>query len=115
MSAITISPAVEVASGRAAAQHEAIDRILANRTLYCTICDNNSGDCTLHNTTRLHGVESQELAFREKPYPVGATNLLYFYRYDSGQCILCGRSIALIHRFLKSPGNPINQQAQRTH
>lgn len=114
MSVISIFPAVEVASGHAAAQREAIDRILA------TVCDNNTGNCTLHNTalhkvTQQHSVESQELAFREKPYPVGATNLLYFYRYDSGQCILCGRSIALIHRFLKSPGNPINQQAQRTH
>ncbi len=83
---------VETASPRAAAaQREAFDRILANHMLYCTVCDNNNGNCTVHNTTRLLGVESQEIPFREKPYPVDATNP--FYRYDPSQCILCGRCV----------------------
>src|ERR1019366_6766089 len=29
----------------AAAQREALDRILSNHLLYCTICDNNNGNC----------------------------------------------------------------------
>ena len=35
----------------AAAQVEAFDRILSNHLLYCTVCDNNNGNCTVHNTT----------------------------------------------------------------
>ena len=33
------------------AQREAFDRILGNHLLYCTVCDNNNGNCTVHNTT----------------------------------------------------------------
>src|SRR5580698_8851483 len=36
-----------------AAQREAFDRILGNHMLYCTVCDNNNGNCTVHNTTAL--------------------------------------------------------------
>src|ERR1700680_2566694 len=36
-----------------AAQREAFDRILHNHLLYCTVCDNNNGNCTVHNTTKL--------------------------------------------------------------
>src|SRR5438445_12985189 len=35
-----------------AAQVEAFDRILSNHLLYCTVCDNNNGNCTVHNTTK---------------------------------------------------------------
>ena len=38
-----------------AAQREAFDRILGNHMLYCTVCDNNNGNCTVHNTTQLLG------------------------------------------------------------
>ena len=38
-----------------AAQREAFDRILGNHLLYCTVCDNNNGNCTVHNTTALLG------------------------------------------------------------
>jgi formate dehydrogenase major subunit len=31
-----------------AAQVEAFDRILSNHMLYCTVCDNNNGNCTVH-------------------------------------------------------------------
>jgi formate dehydrogenase major subunit len=73
------------------AQHEAFDRILGNHLLYCTVCDNNNGNCTVHNTTKLLAVEHQEIPYRPKPYAVDATNP--FYRYDPDQCILCGRCV----------------------
>src|SRR5712691_7192117 len=36
-----------------AAQREAYDRILGNHMLYCTVCDNSNGNCTVHNTAKL--------------------------------------------------------------
>src|SRR5271156_2465222 len=75
----------------AAAQREAFDRILGDHMLYCTVCDNNNGNCTVHNTTKLLAVEHQSLPFAPKPYEVDNTNP--FYRYDPDQCILCGRCV----------------------
>jgi formate dehydrogenase major subunit len=75
----------------AAAQAEAFDRILGNHLLYCTVCDNNNGNCTVHNATRLLGVEHQKTPYRAKPYKIDDTNP--FYRYDPDQCILCGRCV----------------------
>jgi formate dehydrogenase major subunit len=82
-----------VTNSRAAsdAQREAFDRILGNHLLYCTVCDNNNGNCTIHNTTKLLAVEHQEIPFRSKPYEVDNTNP--FYRYDPDQCVLCGRCV----------------------
>jgi formate dehydrogenase major subunit len=74
-----------------AAQVGAFDRILSNHLLYCTVCDNNNGNCTVHNTTKLLAIEHQQIPFRSKPYPVDNTNP--FYRYDPDQCILCGRCV----------------------
>src|SRR6266550_2192158 len=74
-----------------AAQREAFDRILGNHMLYCTVCDNNNGNCTVHNTTRLMAVEHQKIPFKTKPYEVDNSNP--FYRYDPDQCILCGRCV----------------------
>jgi len=74
-----------------AAQRQAFDRILSNHVLYCTVCDNNNGNCTVHNTTRLLAVEHQQIPFRSKPYEVDSSNP--FYRYDPQQCILCGRCV----------------------
>src|SRR5260221_7109627 len=71
-----------------AAQREAFDRILGNHMLYCTVCDNNNGNCTVHNTTRLMAVVHQKIPFKTKPYEVDNSNP--FYRYDPDQCILCG-------------------------
>src|SRR3954465_15709347 len=31
------------------AQLDGFDRILNNHLLYCTVCDNNNGNCTVHN------------------------------------------------------------------
>jgi len=74
-----------------AARTEAFDRILTNHLLYCTVCDNNNGNCTVHNTTKMLGVEHQSIPFKTKPYEVDNTNP--FYRYDPDQCILCGRCV----------------------
>jgi formate dehydrogenase major subunit len=83
---------VSTKSPRASAtQKEAFDRILGNHMLYCTVCDNNNGNCTVHNTTKLLAVEHQKIPFKEKPYEVDMTNP--FYRYDPNQCILCGRCV----------------------
>jgi len=73
------------------AQHEAIDRILKNHELYCTVCDNNNGNCTIHNTVELMEVEHQKYPFKAKPYP--PDNSHPFYRYEPDQCILCGRCV----------------------
>jgi formate dehydrogenase major subunit len=74
-----------------AAQREAFDQILGNHMLYCTVCDNNNGNCTVHNTTKLLAVEHQKIPFNTKPYEVDNSNP--FYRYDPDQCILCGRCV----------------------
>lgn len=83
---------IHTASPRAvAAQREAFDRILGNHMLYCTVCDNNNGNCIIHNTTKLLAVEHQNTPYKLKPYEVDMSNP--FYRYDPQQCILCGRCV----------------------
>ena len=83
---------VETCSDRAdMAQREAFDRILENHQLYCTVCDNNNGNCTVHNTTKHLEVKHQVREYREKPYVQDHSNP--FYRYDPDQCILCGRCV----------------------
>jgi formate dehydrogenase major subunit len=74
-----------------AAQQEAFGRILSNHVLYCTVCDNNNGNCTIHNTEKLLGMEHQPIPYHSKPYEEDHTNP--FYRYDPQQCILCGRCV----------------------
>jgi len=74
-----------------AAQREAFNRILSNHVLYCTVCDNNNGNCTIHNTEKLLGIEHQAIPYHSKPYEEDHTNP--FYRYDPQQCILCGRCV----------------------
>ncbi|HEY0256471.1 MAG TPA: molybdopterin-dependent oxidoreductase, partial [Candidatus Methylacidiphilales bacterium] len=83
---------VESKSPRAdAAQREGFDRMLKDHMLYCTVCDNNNGNCTIHNTTKMLGVEHQTIPFTPKPYKIDSTNP--FYRYDPDQCVLCGRCV----------------------
>ena len=74
-----------------AAQLEAFDRILHNHVLYCTVCDNNNGNCTIHNTVKMLAIEHQSIPYAPKPYEVDMSNP--FYRYDPQQCILCGRCV----------------------
>jgi formate dehydrogenase major subunit len=92
--ATSVSDGMQIATKSAkasVAQVEAFDRILSNHLLYCTVCDNNNGNCTVHNTTKLLAIEHQKIPFRPKPYEVDNTNP--FYRYDPDQCILCGRCV----------------------
>jgi len=72
-------------------QVEAMQRILKNHELYCTVCDNNNGNCTVHNTAEYLQVEHQKYEFQPKPYPPDNTHP--FYRYEPDQCILCGRCV----------------------
>ena len=85
MAVVTESEAVDIA------QREAFDRILGNHLLYCTVCDNNNENCTVHNTTALLKVEHQKKPYITKPFAVDYSNP--FYRYDPDQCILCGRCV----------------------
>jgi formate dehydrogenase major subunit len=92
--ATIVTPGMRVttmAAPAVAARNEAFDRILRNHQLYCTVCDNNNGNCTVHNATRLLGTNHQHYPFEEKPYAVDESNP--FYRYDPSQCILCGRCV----------------------
>ena len=45
-----------------------MDVILGNHLLYCTVCDNNNENCTVHNTTALLNVEHQKRPYLPKPY-----------------------------------------------
>src|SRR5258708_14428895 len=71
---------VRTATERAqSARTEAFDRILTNHLLYCTVCDNNNGNCTVHNTTKMLAVEHQSIPFNTKPYETD--NSYPFCRY----------------------------------
>lgn len=73
------------------AQRDAFDRILHHHDLYCTVCDNNNQNCTVHNATKELAVKHQVRKFEHRPYPQDHSNP--FYRYDPDQCILCGRCV----------------------
>ncbi|GAA0326049.1 formate dehydrogenase subunit alpha [Bacillus carboniphilus] len=73
------------------AQLEAMSRILKNHELYCTVCDNNNGNCVVHNTAEYLELEHQKYEFQPKPYP--PDNSHPFYRYEPDQCILCGQCV----------------------
>ncbi len=85
MQVVTNSPRAE------RARAEAFDVILGNHMLYCTVCDNNNGNCTVHNTALALNVQHPKHPFKPKPYEVDNSNP--FYRYDPNQCILCGRCV----------------------
>jgi len=73
------------------AQRDAFDRLLENHELYCTVCDNNNQNCTVHNTTAQLDVKHNARPYRKKGYAQDHSNP--FYRYDPEQCILCGRCV----------------------
>lgn len=72
----------------AAARQKAMDRLLREHNLVCSVCDKN-GDCVLHSTVLAMGMRHQE--YRPKGYPPDDSNP--FYRYDPDHCILCGRCV----------------------
>ena len=72
-------------------QRDAFDRLLENHELYCTVCDNNNQNCTVHNATAVLDVKHNARPYRKKGYPQDHSNP--FYRYDPDQCILCGRCV----------------------
>lgn len=89
---VTAGMQVVTESARATkARAEAFDVILGNHMLYCTVCDNNNENCTVHNTALAMNVQHQEHPYKPKPYEVDMSNP--FYRYDPDQCILCGRCV----------------------
>ena len=59
-----------------AAQREAFDRILTNHLLYCTVCDNNNGNCTVHNTTKLLAIDHQRIPFSNHRLAITLTGAL---------------------------------------
>ncbi|WEG12537.1 formate dehydrogenase subunit alpha [Pullulanibacillus sp. KACC 23026] len=73
------------------ARRIAMNRILVNHELYCTVCDNNNGNCEIHNTVKSMGIEHQDEPFSFKPYEADYSGS--FYRYDPDQCIACGRCV----------------------
>jgi predicted molibdopterin-dependent oxidoreductase YjgC len=90
--AVSQDMAVQTTTDRAhSARTEAFDRILTNHLLYCKVCDNDNGNCVVHNTAKLLAVEHQSRPFKLQPYEVDNTNP--FYLYDPNQCILCGRCV----------------------
>jgi formate dehydrogenase major subunit len=95
-----------------AARREAFDSILGNHELYCTVCDNNNGNCTVHNTTGLLHVEHQNIPFKPKPYAVDSSNP--FYRYDPDQCILCGRCVQACQTLQVNETLSINWEERRS-
>ncbi|MCG1010545.1 formate dehydrogenase subunit alpha [Salinicoccus sp. ID82-1] len=72
------------------AQLIAMDRILGNHELYCTVCDFNNGNCEIHNTVKELRISHQETPHEGKDAGVMRNA---FYRYDPDQCILCGRCV----------------------
>lgn len=71
-----------------AARRVALDRVLRDHQLVCTVCDKN-GNCVLHSTVLKERIPTQ--AFRPKPYPADTSNP--FYVYEPSHCILCGRCV----------------------
>lgn len=92
--AVAVAPGLQVitASERVEeARREAMQRLLSNHELYCTVCDFNNGDCPVHNSASALDIQHQKYEFKPKPYEKDETNP--FYRYDPDQCILCGRCV----------------------
>ncbi|TVP51086.1 MAG: formate dehydrogenase subunit alpha [Halomonas sp.] len=74
-----------------AARHEGMDRLLGKHELYCTVCENNNGDCTLHNAMVEMDIPIQRYEFQPRPHPKDTSSP--FYSYDPDQCILCGQCV----------------------
>ncbi len=95
------------------ARHEAMQRILYNHNLYCTICDNNNGDCEVHEAAHHAGLHGLKYKFTAKEMPVDSSNP--FYRYDPNQCIACGRCVEACQNLQVNETLTLNWDAERPH
>ncbi|UQN05589.1 formate dehydrogenase subunit alpha [Deinococcus sp. QL22] len=93
------------------AQRDAYSRIIANHDLYCTVCDNSNGNCTVHNTLGLLGVDHPTRPFQPKGLAQDHSNA--FYRYDPDQCILCGRCVEACQNVQVNETLSINWEAEQ--
>ncbi|WP_274649594.1 formate dehydrogenase subunit alpha [Paenibacillus humicola] len=105
---------IELASPRAqAARTEAMDRLLENHLLYCTVCDNNNGDCKLHNTAELMEIEHQQRPYLPKTDASGVDMSHPFYRYDPNQCLACGQCVEVCQNLQVNETLSIDWEAER--
>ncbi|PEI85466.1 formate dehydrogenase subunit alpha [Bacillus pseudomycoides] len=96
-----------------AAQTEAMDRLLENHLLYCTVCDNNNGNCKLHNTAELMEIEHQKYPYMPK-VDVSEVDMSHpFYRYDPNQCIACGQCVEVCQNLQVNETLSIDWEAER--
>lgn len=98
-----------------AAQTEAMDRLLENHLLYCTVCDNNNGNCKLHNTAELMEIEHQKYPYRPKVDPSQVDMSNPFYRYDPNQCIACGQCVEVCQNLQVNETLSIDWEAERPY
>lgn len=105
---------VHLASDKAkAAQTEAMDRLLENHLLYCTVCDNNNGNCTLHNTAEMMEIEHQKYPYQPKVEPHEVDMTHPFYRYDPNQCIACGQCVEVCQNLQVNETLSLDWEAER--
>lgn len=105
---------ISLSSDRAkSAQTEGMDRLLENHMLYCTVCDNNNGNCTLHNTVEMMGIEHQKYPYEPKADPTEVDMTHPFYRYDPNQCIACGQCVEVCQNLQVNETLSIDWEAER--
>ncbi|OXS68681.1 formate dehydrogenase subunit alpha [Lysinibacillus sp. KCTC 33748] len=105
---------IQLTSDKAkAAQTEAMDRLLENHLLYCTVCDNNNGNCTLHNTAELMEIEHQKYPYQPKVEPHEVDMSHPFYRYDPNQCIACGQCVEVCQNLQVNETLSLDWEAER--
>ncbi|WP_100402824.1 formate dehydrogenase subunit alpha [Bacillus sp. FJAT-42315] len=105
---------IQLASPKAKeAQTEAMDRLLENHLLYCTVCDNNNGNCTLHNTVEMMGIEHQKYPYEPKVDPTEVDMSHPFYRYDPNQCIACGQCVEVCQNLQVNETLSLDWEAER--
>ncbi|PEK99735.1 formate dehydrogenase subunit alpha [Bacillus sp. AFS017336] len=95
------------------AQTEAMDRLLENHLLYCTVCDNNNGNCKLHNTVEEMGIEHQKYPYKPKVASCEVDLTHPFYRYDPNQCIACGQCVEVCQNLQVNETLSIDWEAER--
>ncbi|KMY53311.1 oxidoreductase [Bacillus sp. FJAT-27231] len=95
------------------AQTEAMDRLLENHLLYCTVCDNNNGNCKLHNTVQQMEIEHQKYPYKPKAAACEVDMSHPFYRYDPNQCIACGQCVEVCQNLQVNETLSIDWEAER--